>query len=605
MGIRIPSLDRIDSAGTQPRNERINFQARDNAKLIQQRTQQVNQLVETGAELYQDFEDSKIKQLSYEAEQEYTNWNNEQLNKLKSIQGDPTEAYTEYDKAAQEKFDSIISQHPDASDRVKRHLQSNLNKTTEMQRAYALKQRNGQVEKYKHNLYESQLKLKSDTMSDSASFIQEGDPSSFFPFDQNIKETKDIITNRALEQGLAEKLPEDAKKFDHVTRDEEGNIVKYKINDIAKQRMAVELSKGVSESIESLIASGYNEKAKMLFERYEGLVDTRTKAKLNKKFDEADVKSDAYKKLAEIRNLPEDQQIAAIEQETNLEVRTELLKIKDADDRRIDNLRQRQQDANYERLSNQVFEKMNSNNPYFGIADLENDPTYKKTWDNLSAKQKKAVTQMIEAPKKTNPDAQVKIQGLIFGQDPNYDLETITPQKFNEEFLVGLSDSDRKRYTRMYENLRQQSSGEQRAMHKRAGELLKDQLILNGFVEENDYGRLDQRDKKKLIEANNALIDHMSSQYGTWSDKQLFDYVREYSAKVKKREIFNPQRKNVFRPSTTSATPTQNETRRNTNDDVMLNAREMRNYALKFRQQNGYFPSPSDPKFKQYIQNNR
>lgn len=463
MGLRIPQIERIDTTSNQPQNQRINLQVQDNASLIQQRTQQVNQLVENGADLYQDFEDSKIKQLSYETEQEYKTWNDQQLANLKTVQGDPTEAYREYEQASQEKFDEIMAKHGDVTDRVKRNVQGSLAKTSQTQRAYALKQRNAQVETYKNNLYESQLKLKSDTMSDAASFVQPGNLASFVPLEQNIKDTRDIVVTRAYEQGLAEKLPDDAESFNYVSVDANGKTTKYKINDIAEQRMAVELSKGVSQSVDNLIASGYNDRAKAVFDRYEGYIDTRTKTKLQNKFEQADVEDEAYSKLAEVRTLPPEEQLDAIEKETNLEVRSKMLQIKDADDRRIENMKDRQQKANYERLSTDVFNKMNSNQPFFGLADLQKDPTYKATFDKLSDKQKKAIEKLVEPPTKSSVKKLVRVQNDLNDPEALNKIAQMSDAEFYSEYLAGLKSSDVSKYNEQRQKILNPSNSQRRA----------------------------------------------------------------------------------------------------------------------------------------------
>ena len=186
MAVTLPSLQRIQPSKALPANERINLKVNDSASGILNQTQAVAGLAKEGADLYYDIEDSKIQQLSLSAEQEYSAWNTEQLQKLKSYEGDPTDAYVEYDKAAKEKRDAILAARPDLNDRVRSHLTANLDKAVNSQNMAAMKQRGAQQETYDNNNFEEGIKLKKNNLRTSASYIRKDDPGSFMPMDDNI-----------------------------------------------------------------------------------------------------------------------------------------------------------------------------------------------------------------------------------------------------------------------------------------------------------------------------------------------------------------------------------------------------------------------------------
>lgn len=590
MAIQIPTLGRVQAAQSAPTG-RINVNVQDQSSQILGRTEAINSVAQEGADLYQKFEDDKINSLSAEAEKEFTNWNNSKLQQLKQYQGDPTDAYAQYDTEAREKYEEILNRRGDLSDRVKRHLSSNLAKVYDNENVKVLNQRGAQQNTYENNLYESQLALKRNNLGVNAGYVNKDDVGSFALFDENIKDIQTVVAKRGLKTGTVTQLPDDAKSFSFAYRDEDGKVIKVQMSDIAKRRVAQELSEGVAASVETLIASDRTEEAKIMLERYKGYIDPLKSAKLSNKFKTADRKSEAFNWIQKNSGKSQDDMIASIEAISDPELRSEVLKIKDTDDNRIESLKNRKAKANYELLANRVIEKMNSSQPYYGLADLENDPVFKQTWDNLSAKDKKTVTEMIKAPKTTTPQAEAKIQNLFFGNDPDFKVETISPVDF-QQFLSGLSDTDRRRYVTRYEKLRDPSSGEQRATNKRAEQFLRDQLIVDGFIRKDDYGKITGKYEKRMIEARNNLLDYLDSQPGAMRDKDLKDFVRDYSRKAIKDGTFTPVTVPVNRPRGGSI---QNL------EKVEISPDEIRRYKIQYYKENGTFPRTEDSQFQQYL----
>jgi hypothetical protein len=367
------------------------------------------------------------------------------------------------------------------------------------------------------------------------------------------------------------------------------------MSDIAKQRVAKELSEGVKTSLEVMIASGRVEEAKKLQERYQGFLDPVSAAAVQTKFTSATRKGEAYSFISNIRGKSEDAQIEAIDKIKDPELRSEVLKIKDSDDAKMESLRERKSKVNYNTLAGHVLDKMNSEQPYFGVADLENDPIYKNTWDNLDAKGKKAILEMVNSPKDTNPKAEARVQNLFFGNE-EVQIETVTPEEFSS-YLTGLNKADRKKYTTMFNKLRTQTASEERVTYKRAEGFLKDQFIIDGHIEKDQFGRIRGEDEETLINARNKLIDHLSTYKGPMNDKQLKDFVRDFSAAEIKGKVFNPQPRAVFKPKTAATTSNA--------PDVKVTGPELIRLKREFAQRNGgKYPRTTDEKFKIFVQQN-
>ena len=152
-------------------------------------------------------------------------------------------------------FQTFIESDPDMSERVRDNLIANANRTRESYKTKMLYQRGMQVETYKTNIYNQSLKTKKETLSGNASFIRKDDAGSFLPFDQNIADIKTEISKRGVSQGTAEVLPKDAKSWSHLYRDGDGEVVKVKMSDSLKMKVAKEVGEGIAFSIKSMSRS--------------------------------------------------------------------------------------------------------------------------------------------------------------------------------------------------------------------------------------------------------------------------------------------------------------------------------------------------------------
>lgn len=598
MAVSIPRLKEIGQAPALPQNDRLNIQVKDNSNLIQAQTGAVAQLGDKVGDIYQAYENDKIDQLSSVAEQEYDSWNKQALAKLKAHEGDPTDAYVEYDKQSKQKRDDILNARPDLNDRVKRHFTARLDKTVGKAGIAADYQRGMQQEVYANNVFESTVKLKKDSLPVAAGYVQADDPSTFTMFDDGMTDIKTLVAKRAVSKGTATRLADDAPDdapYSHKYLDDDGKIVRVNMGPIAKQRVAKELSEGVVSSIDVLVSSGNVEAAKQMQEKYKGYITHTAAAKLEKKFKATGAKDEAFNVIGSLKGKSDDEQLRVIDSISDPEVRSEALKIKDTDDKRIVALKERKEKSNYNVLAKNILEKQNSDNPYYGMADLEADPIFKQTYDKMNAKQQQAVIEMVEAPKESSEKALLKVQGLFLGGSEET-IETMTPEDFAER-TVGLSKADKKKYTNMFVSLRAQTEGEKRSMYTQAGNMLRDQLISDGLIQRNSYNKIAGDDEKTLIEAQQELTKALGSQYGSFNPAQLQQFVKDYSAAKVKGKVFNPESR---KPAV------KGETKPSTGGQIKMNRAEYNNLVrLYSKKNNNEIPNQNDPKFVNFVQQNR
>ena len=597
MAVTVPRLQRLQPSSSLPNNARVDIQATNQASSILNRTESIGKLASEGVDLYYDVEDNKIQQLSQDAELKFTQWNNDQLASLKKYEGDPTDAYVEYEKQAADKYDAILNERPDLNERMRRGVDANLSKAASNQRMAAMKQRGAQIETYENNLFESSVKLKKDNLGVTSGYIQKDDPGSFLPFDENINDIKTTIVKRGITNGTAKILPDDAKSWNHIYKNEDGKMVKVELSDMAKQRVAKELTEGVGASINSMIAAGYTDEAKAALTRYDAYLDPKTKASLNNKFKTNEVKTQAYSEVGKIESLPEGQRLSAIDKIEDPEKRSEVLKIINTNEARRKQLTDRRENANYETLASKVLKKMNSDNPYYGQADLENDPAYKAIFDRLDVKGQKAILEMVNAPKETNAKSENTVQSLFRGKIPGKDVAEMKPEEFNT-YLAGLNKADRNKYENMYNRMGTQTGAQERASFKRASDMLKNQLLVDEHISRDKYGKISGDDEITYLNATNKLIDHLDKQ-GPMGEKELKDFVKNFSAAEIKGKVFNPQVKSVFNPAPKNPAVVAPPASPN---DIALSGKGLVHYKNLYKKATkADFPTTSDPKFKNWL----
>lgn len=621
--VQIPRLQQAQSVQQAPKTERLRIKAPNQAQNILNRTQSIASLGEQAANMYQQYENDKITQLSQEAQHEYKAWHNERLTKLRTYEGDPTEAYANFEQEEVEKYTEILNKKEGLSERTKRHLTANLDKTRDVGELQMLKQRGAQEETYANNLFETSVKSQKDNLSVSAGYIRKEDDGSFLPFDQGLSDIKTTIAKRQIKYGGAKILPSDAKTWSHIYRDEDGEIVKVSMNNIAKARVAKELSEGVSTSINNLIEGGQKEEAKIMLEKYKGYLDPKTNTKINKKIEKVGKKDEAYNIVREIEAKPKADQITAIEKIKDPEVRGEVLKIKAANDRAIASLRQRQQEANYDRLL-KYTDSMRESGKLNGMSDLENVKGFDTMWEKLSHKQQKAIKQEVENPKTTDTKALVKMQALFLGQDKENKIDTMSDAKFRE-YLVGLNKDDRKKWQDKFASMKTGSGNikKQAWLYNQGSKMLLTKLYAKELIDNNDYNKLEGDDFDKVKVANDMLLDYLDSFPEGASYKDLSESVDKFIKEQQKAKLFkgyvDPGPSwaesiwNKFTGETKAKDPVRTTVQgvqsASAEPDVFkgMKNREILKWQVRYKREKNLkgYPTPDDKLFQTYVNNRK
>lgn len=503
MPVNVPRLQQFQTSSNTPQNTRIQASAPDTTSLITTQTNAINQVAGQLGDVYQQYENDKIKQATNEAEIELDNWERLKLQELKSVQGDPTEAYVNFESEREQKYQEITSRYGDASQRVQDHLQGNLGTYRAKTSGRIDYQRNAQMETYKHNLYKSSMKLRRDNIADGAGFIQiEGEglkQGSTFQIDSTINETYDLVAQRGIDNGTATILPDDAKSFDHAYKDEDGKLVKVKFSNIAKAEAGETISQGLKTAVESLIAAGDVDKAELLKKKYASAIAPKDENKLTSMLSKGKTRREANEIFAGIQGLDEDQQVAAIEKISDPEKRDAVSQLKISLDRKMDFFRQQKEQRNLEAASKYIMENQGK---FYGRADLEADSRFQQLAANMSPKAVENMRKLVDPPKTSDLRAQVELSELFNkGEEAN-----LTPEQFAQK-VVNLDETDRRQAWNRYNKRKSGKKSPYTTAYNTASKRLTNELFAKELVKSGGNRKVSKKDFPKYNEMLNNLND--------------------------------------------------------------------------------------------------
>ena len=532
--VSIPRLKRIQPSSSLPQTGRINIKATDQAGLIQQRVGAVSGVVDEVRQIERGYEDSKIDSLTYQGELAGNVWNDSELSRLKDIKGDPTEEYAKYDQASQEKFEEILNKNPDLNERVKRNLATNLGRLQDSQRVQFLKQRGLHQNVYKNDVFVSSKKLKQNELSRVAGSIRKDDDSSFLSYDKVLNDLRSIHIKRGLENGSIEKVPDDAETWTRSFTDHDGKIVKVKMNNNAKLAMSIDVSEGISSSIEVMINGGQVEEATLMMERYEKNLEPKKKVSITKKFKTENDGNESFAVVEELVGKSSESRKKILDKLTP-EVRHKVKRLEESNTKLRGIKRERRFKVNHERL-----DKFVDSANLHSFEALTNTEEYKQMWDKLDRKGRDAIRDKLDSPAEDDPEALSNAQDILTGNHPTLRLEDMDSADWNRE-MGKLSKGTVRSLTAKYISMATPKASKQVAFSKRARKILEDQLILVRHVK-IEFGKVRDQDRGKLIEANNALIDLLHERYEVGeipNQKEVTDFIKEFAVSAKQRDLEN------------------------------------------------------------------
>jgi hypothetical protein len=550
MPIQLPKIDAQGPVGA-PAAPRIEAKPLNTEGAMQMQQEALEGVGKEVIKYHDQAMQQEADNIATDADNKFQDWHKKELygdptnNKIGLLyqQGDPKALYNDFNKRAQEKLDSLSKapEEQDWSGITQNVVNRRLNKRAEQLHDESLTAYGHQKYEYDKNLITANVDFAQKAMPLASANVDPDHPETFGPLMQKINDVKQPIIQHALQYGGAIKT-------------EDGELI---LTPSVKAQISKAVSDGLYKTIDNLYNSDEGDgvsikKADAIRQQFGDQMDPFHKDSLSDKAAKAATKQKSLELagviIAKGPNAPE---VA----NAPLEVRQTALKYANEQSRDIEQLKQRKQNENYDRAAKAVDNVMRSGQPYAGVLMMRNDPTVKRVWDNLSAKQQQALEHSVEAPKTTSPAAQAKWLDVVTGKDPDTSLRGMSRTDLMT-LTAGMKSTDAKAAVNVWTKMNSQTGPQVEQQYKAFGTEFEHQAVGAGLVHKapnsniltaSDQPKYEQY-KKELLDS----IDHM----GPMSPKERSDYVAKYVADKVAGRAFAPPTRATFN-GTTKAPPPQ------------------------------------------------
>lgn len=582
MAVQVPRLNRFESQQTQSVG-RSELQAPNVAAIVQPQMNAVTTIAEQQAAYFQKQEDNAIDTAAKAAANEYNIYLNNELSKARTFKGDPTQIYAQFDESRQKKYEELLNKNPNLSDRGKAAIAGELSQVSS---SYQMKKDTayaGQYYDYDLGVTRDGGKIASQDIPNLAGFVNPSDEKSFKAIDATIAR----IGNLWKQHG---------EKFGAVEQDEFGNVVPSKHLQL---EMGEQVSKGLTDAIDTLNASGHPEIAEAIYAKYNKFIDESKKDKISKSIKDTatDIKienlaAQSYGKGPEKITKMIDKEFAD-KPEAKKKAYAEI----DSRQRQMDNMKERVAENNFKYLANQLFQKQNSDEPFAKVYDMEKDPKYKALLPTLNPNDRKNLHGLIVAPKDSNPNAVMNYLNAI----KNNELAGMPPEDL-VKLKGGLSRADGKTVETLWKkyNSPKTSAEEIRSMNDLMGNL-DEQLQAVGYVkkvkrDDGSTAGYNEKDQAKITQAINELtaqLDKLPPNMGYAERKKI---LIEFAAKKKAAEAYTENKGFSFFGGSTSSATTSPFANTETLEDKAVKDAAVRRFFQAQKKIDGKGRGPKDTK---------
>lgn len=528
-GIQIPRVERFQQQDTTPASPKLNVDAPNLGKGSSQQLEAVGNIVQDQADYFAKQEKAAVDTASKAAANEYNIYLNAELNKAKLQQGDPAQTYAQFNENMNLKFDEILNKNPNLSEAGRSAVKSHLadvftNYSMKANTAYS-----GQYYDYDTKITEDSTTIKSQDIMTESSYINPNDPKSFDKLNSLIK-------------GIRSDYYQHGEKFGLTKRDENGQ---WEQSDALDLKIGKKVSEGLISAINNLNNSNppRPDLAEALYSKYYKYIDIHKQDDVTKRINDKKEKIDIFNAVDKTTTMSPDQIDSFLNKtfKDNPEAKSQAYEAINSRSRQRQQLRDRSAEQNFKLVSNIVYENMN--HPYKAYKsawEMENDPDITPYYDNLSAKQKSYLKNMIEKPKDSNIETKTKFYESFM----NDELKGMSPDKFFQ-LTSGLNKRDAaiaetawKKY-----NAPQTTAQESRMMRSAMTDL-KNELSKTtvGYITVDKFGKVpNEEDRTKLTNAYQDLLVDSEKWPANMSESEKNKKVQEFVANRVKSEVFKPK----------------------------------------------------------------
>jgi len=528
-GIQIPRVERFQQQDTTPASPKLNVDAPNLGKGSSQQLEAVGNIVQDQADYFAKQEKAAVDTASKAAANEYNIYLNSELNKAKQQLGDPSATYAQFNENMNLKFEEIAAKYPNLSESGRAELKSKL---SDVFTNYSLKANtaySGQYFTYDTKVTDDSATIKSQDMMTAASYIDPNDPKSFEGLDTLIR-------------GINADYYQHGEKFGLTKRDENGQWIQNNALDLQAGK---KISEGLISAINNLNNSNppRPDLAEALYSKYYKYIDIHKQDDVTKKINDKKEKVEVFTAVDKTVNMSPDQIDSFLNKtfKDNPEAKSQAYEAINSRSRQRQQLRDRSAEQNFKLVSNIVYENMN--HPYKAYKsawEMENDPDITPYYDNLTAKQKQVLKNMIEKPKVSNVETKIKFYEAFM----NDELKGMPPDKFFN-LISGLSPKDATIAETQYKKYNApQTTAQESRMMRSAMTDLKNELSKTtvGYITVDKFGKVpNEEDRTKLTNAYQDLLIDSEKWPANMSESEKNKKVQEFVANRVKSEVFKPK----------------------------------------------------------------
>jgi hypothetical protein len=440
--------------------------------------------------------------------------------KLKGIDGNPTEAYSKFDQDSQKWMNDIRDKYKGSSELVKQRLEAKLQSTHESLRVARSVDEAVQYNAYEKKTTDSTISLAKEGAISALEIYNVNDPDTILPFTEQIARMKDTRVASGERTGL-------------VTRDAKGERVYSASLDM---QMKKDVSDTIKDAVEILNAKGMIAESESLMERYKDDILADTKSSLAKSTKSSLERTEALNLASTLYGFPPDVQLKKLDEMTNLSpaIKDKARKALDTHARIYENAKRRASDSSFEEVAQYLRKKEEGGNPLLTVDQLENDPVFNRAANRMTDAKRKALYKLVEAPAKSDPITLEKMYESV----NNRELRGMSMADF-EENVAGLTKTDKNKFRKMWENSNLETESEESRRISFTGKELKEQMIAAKLLKPNQYGKLTTKDRIKYTQAMDAMTVAMEDLKGAGPAEQR-KWVKDYTVRVLKDGIKEP-----------------------------------------------------------------
>ncbi len=496
--IQVPELKRNMQVPASPSAGQIKGQFQDTSAATGAMGEATQKVLQTGIDIFQKAEEDEIDNAKIKAQVDYNTWFKTKMYGdsetgalgLVDQEGDPTQMYNEFDKEAKKKFDELVS-NQNLSEKGREKVTGGLLQTHSVLHGNRLVAYGNQHQKYQENLTNSALSLVKESAADSMQFAKADDPASFAFFDQSLNRIREEHVKYGLKVGTAN---DDENGTPFLI---DGQVRKLNVGLGVAEKMKKDFSEATTSAVTGLIASKRLGEADYVMKNYANYIDPINKAKLTKAYKEADIDQKSLMVTVKVGDKSIPEQIAFLrnmkpKNAEEAEVKIKAMERLDATQRMMDNAKDRASKDRFDMLANKIQEQMRGKSPYATATELDNASIqvgknslpFKELVKGVSdANQRKALYEMIERPKESNPEVKMKMMNKMVEPDGLYNME------YGDvvQATAGLNDEDKNFIEKEWYRQKHETPAEERARINFVDKQVMDQFVAAGFYERNEY----------------------------------------------------------------------------------------------------------------------